>query len=143
MGVRRWIGLAVAGAILTGCGAGSGDNGSSPSTQPSARPSSPAKISILSPSNGEVFHGSKVTIPVRLALRGGLVVPFTSTKIVPNEGHIHLFLDGNLVSMTYGLRHSIRDVPPGTYRLTAEFVAVDHVPWNPRVRRTVRFRVSP
>ena len=109
---------------------------------PAKRPSSTATLTILSPRPGEVFHGAKVTVPVRLRLQGGRIVPFTSTKIVPNEGHIHLFLDGNLVSMTYGLRHSIHDVPPGAYRLTAEFVAVDHVPWNPRVRETVRFRVE-
>jgi len=44
--------------------------------------------------------------------------------------------------MTYGLRHVIR-VPPGTHRLVAEFVAVDHLPFSPRVRTEVRFRVVP
>src|SRR5205823_6241842 len=70
---------------------------------PSKRPSTTATLTILSPRPGEVFHGSIATVPVRLRLAGGRIVSFTSTNIVPNEGHIHLFLDGNLVSMTYGL----------------------------------------
>jgi hypothetical protein len=106
----------------------------------STRPSTTAKLSVVSPRPGEVFHGRPAHIPVVLRLGGGRVVPFTSTKLVPNEGHIHLFLDGNLISMTYGLRHEIM-APPGRYRVTAEFVAVDHAPFEPRLRVTVRFRV--
>jgi len=108
----------------------------------SARPSTSARLAFVSPAPGEVFRGRPATIPVRLRLVGGRIVRFTSTRVVPNEGHIHLFLDGNLVSMAYGLTHPIH-APPGTYRLTAEFVAVDHLPFRPRVLATVRFRVRP
>jgi hypothetical protein len=104
------------------------------------RPSTTARLTIVSPRPGQTFRGHPATIPVRLRLTGGRIVRFTSTKLVPNEGHVHLFLDRNLISMTYGLTHVIR-APPGTYRLTAEFVAVDHLPWNPPVKASVRFRV--
>jgi hypothetical protein len=54
---------------------------------------------------------------------------------------VHVFLDGNLIAMTTSLRRTI-DVLPGMHTITAEFVAVDHVPWDPRVRTTVRFEVD-
>jgi hypothetical protein len=53
---------------------------------------------------------------------------------------IHLYLDGSLVSMTTGLDAEIV-APPGQHELRAEFVAVDHGPFQPRVVRTVTFSV--
>jgi len=44
--------------------------------------------------------------------------------LVPNEGHIHLYLDGSLMSMTTGLDAQIA-ASPGLHELRAEFVAVD------------------
>ena len=97
-----------------------------------SRPSTDAKISFVAPSNGEVFHGSPAKVPVAVRLTGGKIVPFTSTHLVPNEGHIHLYLDGNIVLMAYGTTTTLK-VEPGRHELTAEFVAVDHGPWDPRV----------
>ena len=105
------------------------------------RPSSTATVSIESPEPGQVFRGNPARVPVRIRLEGGKIVPFTSTNLVENTGHIHVFLDGSLIAMTTTLQRTI-DVLPGTHTLTAEFVAVDHVPWNPRVRTSVRFEVE-
>ena len=44
------------------------------------------------------------------------------------------------VTMTYGLGARI-SAAPGPHVLRAEFVAVDHGPFRPRVMATVRFRV--
>jgi len=33
--------------------------------------------------------------------------------------------------------------PPGVHTLEAEFVAVDHAPFQPRVRASVTFRTGP
>jgi hypothetical protein len=63
------------------------------------RPSTVARLEILSPHEGEVFRGDRAAIPVHLQLDGGKIAPFTSLRLVPNEGHIHLYLDGSLVSM--------------------------------------------
>ena len=104
------------------------------------RPSTTARLTVLSPRMGEVFHGDPASVPVELALTGGRVVSTTSLRLVPNEGHIHLYLDGRLVSMT-GLRGEVT-TGPGTHTLTAEFVAIDHGPFDPRVRVTVTFSVS-
>jgi hypothetical protein len=105
------------------------------------RPSTKARLQILSPHPGETFTGSPATVNVRLGLTGGKIVPLTSIHLVANEGHIHLYVDGDLVSMT-GLDASLT-VPPGEHTLRAEFVAIDHGPFHPRVISSVRFRVSP
>ncbi|MDE3113183.1 MAG: hypothetical protein KGK34_09605, partial [Chloroflexota bacterium] len=74
---------------------------------------------------------------VRLSLAGGEVVPFTTTKLTPTTGHVHLYLDGQLVDMTTALTDDLK-VVPGDHTLRAEFVAADHAPFVPDVvsRRT-------
>jgi len=104
------------------------------------RPSSSARLHFLSPQPGESFRGKPASVPVRLELLGGRIVPFTSTRLASNEGHVHLFLDGALVSMSLTLTRSL-DVGPGRHVLQAEFVAADHGPFDPRVRTSVAFRV--
>jgi len=113
-------------------------------TPASTRPRSAATLRILSPTPGQTFHGSggnPVRIPVQLRLTGGKIVPFTSQNLTPDEGHIHIYVDGRLVSMTYGLNARVW-VAPGTHKLIAEYVAVDHGPFDPRVQATVGFRVA-
>lgn len=108
----------------------------------SARPSTRASIEILSPRPGQVFRGHPARVPVRVLVVGGKVVRFTSQNLVPDEGHVHLFVDGALVSMAYSLERTV-SVLPGNHHLQAEFVAVDHGPFDPRVLASVAFRVVP
>jgi hypothetical protein len=126
------------------CG-GNGDPGSSPSPSsgvtPVARPSSTAELAIASPKNGEVVRGS--TVDLRVDLRDARIVPLTATELAPDEGHLHVLLDELLISMTEGLEQSIPDVAPGLHRLTIEFVAADHAPFDPRVVAVVAFQVEP
>jgi hypothetical protein len=105
------------------------------------RPSTTAELTMVSPRPGERFHGDPAIVPVDLHLVGGRVVQTTSLRLVRNEGHIHLYLDGSLVAMT-GLTGAVR-ARPGTHTLRAEFVAIDHLPFNPRVSVTVEFTVDP
>jgi hypothetical protein len=105
-----------------------------------ARPGSSARLRFISPHPGQTFRGVPATVPVDLQLVGGRIVPFTTTRLAPNQGHIHLFLDGALVSMALSLRRSV-EVPPGPHRLQAEFVAADHAPFQPRVLAAVVFQV--
>jgi hypothetical protein len=105
------------------------------------RPSTTVRVEIVSPREGVVFRGDPASIPVELQLEGGKVVPFTSLRLVPNEGHIHLYLDDSLVSMTAALDTEIT-AEPGRHELRAEFVAVDHGPFQPRVVATVTFSVA-
>lgn len=100
------------------------------------RPRSTATIRILSPVPGAVITGR--TLHVRLELKGAVITPETSTHLTPNRGHIHLSLDGRVVSMTFGVTQDL-PVTPGDHLLQAEFVATDHFPFNPRVVASATF----
>jgi hypothetical protein len=83
---------------------------------------------------------SGTTLHVQLKLTGAEIVPQTSTDLSPDRGHIHLMLDGRVISMTYGVEQDVT-VTPGVHLLQAEFVATDHFPFNPRVITAVTFTV--
>jgi Family of unknown function (DUF6130) len=138
--MRRAITIVLVGAALAACG-GSDGSGSSPTPTLSLipRPSSSAELAVTSPGNGEIVRGS--TVDLRIDLEGARIVPQTTTELAPDEGHLHVLLDGELISMTEGLRQRISDVPPGVHRLTVEFVANDHAPFDPRVIAAVVFEV--
>jgi len=121
--------------LASACSKGSDAIGGS--STPYVRPSSPAKVAILSPTNGEVVHGSDVKI--RVQLTGAKIVPATTTDIVPTKGHLHVYLDDQIVSMNFKLKGDIGDVTPGMHVLRVEFVASDHLPFDPRVFTAVTF----
>jgi len=106
--------------------------------EPAPRPRSAATLAIVEPLPGVTISGS--TIQIRLALTGARVVLQTSTRLVPDEGHIHVKLDGQLVSMTAGLDQEV-PVTTGPHVLEAEFVANDHLPFTPRILTTLPFIV--
>ena len=142
-GTQRFALVVATAFVLTACG-GSDDGGSGAtgaSAPSSDRPSSTAKLAIVTPKVGEVVHGSDVDL--RVKLRGAKLVPATTTQIVPDEGHLHVILDDQLISMTQGLEQTIPDVPPGDHRIMVEFVASDHAPFDPRVVSVVEFKVKP
>jgi len=120
--------------LWMGCSARPQTAGTQPAMQ--ARPRSTASLTVLSPAPGEAVSGS--VLHVRLRLSGGEVVPQTSTNLTPDKGHVHLSVDGKVVSMLYGLDQDV-PVTPGVHLLQAEFVATDHFPFNPRVLATITF----
>ena len=114
-------------------GACSGRPGATEPSLPASlgpRPSSAATVEILQPASATTVTGT--TVHVTLRLNGASIVPQTSTAIRPDEGHVHLYVNGSLVSMNYGLEQDL-PVQPGTIDLKAEFVAADHAPFSPRV----------
>ena len=130
--------VAVAAAIVVSASAcGGGDEAATP--RPVSRPSSTATLEIVQPEAGAVVDGPTVHVVVRLT--GGEIVPQATRDLAPNTGHVHLRLNGRLVSHTFGTEQELTDVAPGEYRLEAEFVAADHAPFNPRVITLTTFTV--
>ncbi|HEX3607808.1 MAG TPA: hypothetical protein VH134_17940 [Candidatus Dormibacteraeota bacterium] len=132
---RTLLVLAALVASVVGCaGCGSTPPATSsptPTATPSGpRPASPAQISITSPVNGSTVTGTMIHVVVDL--KNATVVQATSSNIKPTEGHVHLYIDGNLQYMAYTLSQDF-PVHPGTYTIKAEFVASDHFPFSPRV----------
>jgi hypothetical protein len=133
--VRLAIAILAVSLLASACSNGSDVVGDT--STPDVRPSSPAKVAILSPTNGQVVHGSDVRI--RVQLTGGKIVPATTTDIVPTRGHLHVYLDDQIVSMNFKLTGDIGDVRPGMHVLRVEFVASDHLPYYRRVFTAVTF----
>src|SRR5205807_211151 len=127
--------LAIA-VTATGCG------GSKTSTSSSQHPASPVRIQITQPTPNQTT-GPDVTLVVNLI--GGKVVPAAQTTVkgsVPtDQGHIHVSLDGTLVNMAYSTTQDLHGLKPGQHTLTAEFVAIDHLPFQNRPTAAVIFTV--
>ena len=124
--------------LCSACGAGRGPATAPPTSSP--RPASPAKLIILSPSSGEVIHGSTVHLKARLtgATAGGAAATPTG------PGFIHTYLDGKIVSIEIAsvnevTEQMIHGLTPGRHLLRVELVGPTHLPLHPRVIATVTF----
>ena len=106
------------------------------------RITSSATLGFEQPPDGATATGDQ--LEVVLDLQGGRIVNQTTQDITPDTGHIHLSVDGSLVSMTYGTVQvlDLRAYGPGEHSLEAEYVAADHLPFAPPVIAEVSFDVS-
>jgi hypothetical protein len=139
---RAAVVLAAAALGLAACSGGNGGSAqpAATTTVAAARPSSPAKLTIESPRNGQTVRQDRPE--VRLELVGAKIVSQTTTRIQGDQGHIHLIVDGKLVNMNYGLRQRLPQLTPGQHVLQVEFVAADHAPFEPRVLTQAAFQVT-
>lgn len=136
--MRALTGIVLGSLLLVGCG----ENDAAPAASATGgpRPSSTATLTIVEPEDDAVVRDDD--IEVVFDLEGGTLVDLTATEVRPDEGHLHVTVDGALVSMTGGLRQELGHLAPGQHLLKAEFVAADHVPFQPRVLAAVAFTVS-
>lgn len=132
------LGLTAGLAAIMFAGTGCSPNASAPVPAAQVRPRSTAALAFIAPAPGAVISGT--TLHVQITLTGAEIVPQTSNDLRPDKGHIHLSLDGRVVSMAYGVEQDVQ-VTPGPHILLAEFVATDHFPFNPRVISTVTLTV--
>ncbi|MBV9100326.1 MAG: hypothetical protein JOZ46_09270 [Candidatus Dormibacteraeota bacterium] len=142
--MRALIVTTLAALTIAACGATATPSSSAtPTLTPAtlSRPPTSVKITLVTPTNGEVVHGSTVHIVV--VISGGTVTPTYSTHISPTVGHVHLYFDNQLVYMSYTLHQDLPVQPGFTYTMYAEWVAADHFPFSPRdVTPPVIFHVA-
>jgi hypothetical protein len=135
---RRRTG-ALAGAALLAVAGVTAPAWAPATTSTSQRPTTRARVAIVAPAAGATVGSS---FEVHLRLEGGRLASLSVVRLVPDEGHIHLALDGRVVAMSPGLDSSLNQVPPGRHTLTAEFVANDHGSYRPPVVAGVSFTVA-
>jgi hypothetical protein len=103
-----------------------------------ARPTTAARLRIVAPEPNAVT-GPDLTI--QLDLTGAQIVEAVTGPLRGDQGHIHVSVDGKLISMAYGTTQDLRGMTPGPHTMTAEFVATDHAPFKNRVVAAVLFQV--
>jgi hypothetical protein len=139
------VAVAALGLGLSACSGRTSGGSDAPATTAAAaaapRPSSPAKLTITTPKNGQTVGQDRPEL--RLKLDGGRIVSQTTTRVQGDEGHLHLHDDGKLVDMNYGLRQRLPALPPGQHVVQVEFVAADHAPFDPRILTQAAFEVAP
>ena len=143
VGGRTTAFLIVAVLVLAAC-TSNGSSADPGSTTPPAtigpRPASPAVLKIVEPKNGSTVPASGAKLEV--SLTGATLTSVTSQDISPTEGHLHTSVDGRLISMTSGLTQTFPDLTPGRHTIRVEFVAADHLPFDPRVVTEAFFEVT-
>jgi hypothetical protein len=116
---------------LAACGGGS--------SSAATRPHTDAKLIVISPTPNQVTGPD---VPVQFQVVGATVSPPQKNNLAPNEGHIHVTLDGKLVAMAYTTSTQLIGLNPGLHTLQAEFVANDHLPFADRVIAITLFTVK-
>ncbi len=105
------------------------------SSKPAAtatRPTTKAVLEIVAPTPSAVVGPHPKLV---FKLIGAEVLPASagSATLRGDQGHIHVSVDGKIVSMAYGTSQTLPSaLTPGAHTVTAEFVAADHVPFANR-----------
>jgi len=124
--------------LLAFAACGSDKNATDPNTLPD-RPATTARIQILAPTPNQETTPD-VTVQVKLI--GAKEVPQVTGPIKPDEGHIHVSLDGAVVAMAYSDTQTLKGLTPGQHSVQVDFVATDHLPFKNRVTAAVLFTVK-
>jgi len=107
---------------------------------PSAnRPSSTAMLRITAPVEGQQISGSFLDLVTQIS--GATVVGADVKEVSPDTGHVHVYVDDQLMSMAYAptQRIPIDFLERGPHVVRVEFVAADHAPFDPPVEESVTF----
>ena len=111
------------------------------SSKPASRPTTTAKLVILSPEPNQVTGPS---LTLQFDVVGGTVLPPAQVTgpLRGDQGHIHVSLDGKLVQMAYSTHADLNGLTPGPHAVSAAWVATDHLPFANRVVADVLFTVQ-
>jgi hypothetical protein len=110
-----------------------------PAAPTADRPSSTAELEILTPVEGQQVSGSFLDLVTQIS--GATVVDADVTEVTPDTGHVHVYVDDQLMSMAYAptQRIPVDWLERGPHIVRVEFVAADHAPFDPPVEASVTF----
>ena len=91
-------------------------------------------VAIVFPEDGSTVPTDR-DLPVEVDLEGAELTDETSGTD-PRKGHIHVFVDDEIISMPTTLETNI-DLEPGEHTITVEFVGADHSQFEPRILDSV------
>ena len=99
-------------------------------------------LKILAPKNGAIVPADE-PVDVRVDLTGGKLTT-SSVQTASNVGHLHVSVDGSIVSMPGAPVVPVK-LTPGPHVIVVEFVSASHQPFAPPINATVRVvaRTSP
>ncbi len=110
---------------------------SAPGAQPAGAAGAGApSLTIVSPAEGAGLSESDVAVSVKVS---SFTIKGAAGANQPNEGHLHMTLDGGALTMVYGGSHTISGVPEGKHILAVELVNNDHSSLSPPVKKEVSF----
>jgi len=139
-GLALPVALVLAAACLAACSNAEPTPPAATSTTLGERLSSPAKLAIVTPRNGQTVAKGEVRLKVELDK--ATIVNVTTTNVRPDQGHVHVLVDGQLAAMNYKLDGTLPALSPGQHVVRVEFVAADHLPFDPRVFTQAAFLVK-
>lgn len=92
---------------------------------------SDATVGFASPQDGDTVPAGQ-PIPVEIDLEGGELATSGSDA----GGHLHIFVDGSVISMPSTTTAEI-DLEPGEHELRVEYVDVQHASYDPPIQETI------
>jgi hypothetical protein len=117
-------------ALAVGAGAFAiGGNSGAAATGTVARPDG-LTVRIVSPGDKASVRAGR-PIDVVAEVDGGELSPDTQSDD-PRRGHLHVFVDDELISMPSGPTQEL-ELEPGAHTITVEFTSADHRSFEPRV----------
>jgi hypothetical protein len=64
---------------------------------------------------------------IRADVEGFTLTGFDATEAAPGEGHLHIFIDGQLASMMYESEYLLEDLAPGDHQIMVTLRTNDHL----------------
>lgn len=93
-----------------------------------------AAITIESPAAGDTVPAND-PLQLTVDLQGGRLTAENASDD-PRDGHLHVYVDGELISMPTTATPEV-ELEPGLHEITVEFTQADHRSFEPRILDTV------
>jgi hypothetical protein len=108
-------------------------------TVPTLAAGQAGRITIVSPKAGATISGSTLVMKIKAT---GFDVTDQATRVRPNEGHFHVFLDKRPFVAVYGTTFRFRRLKAGSHTLKVQPVNSAHMPAKGYKTIVVKFKTT-